>query len=96
MFDSSQRWGGKDRGIQLFGRAVETRGRAARDAELLYARRFRDYEVGEYPAYRFYRFRPQRLKLFDERSFGGGVFVTARVTRRGLAWERTEELAGEE
>ena len=96
VFDSRQRWGGKDRGIQLFGRAVETRGRGASEAERLYARRFRDYEIGEYPAYRFYRFRPRRLKLFDERAFGGGVFVTARVTPRGLAWERTEELAGDD
>ena len=32
--------------------------------------------------YRFYRFLTTRLKLFDEREFGGAVFVTAVVAPR--------------
>src|SRR5881398_2967452 len=40
VFRSTQRWGGSDRGIQLFGRASELRGRAALEAERLYAKRF--------------------------------------------------------
>jgi uncharacterized protein len=33
VFRSTQRWGGSDRGIQLFGRARELRGRASLEAE---------------------------------------------------------------
>src|SRR2546430_943088 len=40
VFDSRQRWGGRDRGIQVFGRARELSGRAARDALAAYGRRF--------------------------------------------------------
>jgi uncharacterized protein YhbP (UPF0306 family) len=90
VYESDQRWGGKDRGIQVFGRARALRGRAARDAVAAYARRFEnDQEIlGRFAVYRL---RPSRLKLFDERTFGGGTFVTARVQRDGrLAWERTE------
>jgi uncharacterized protein YhbP (UPF0306 family) len=89
--DSRQSWGKSDSGLQLFGRARDVEGAAAEEAETLYAERFTRYRRGELPAYRFYVFRPQRLKLFDERELGAGVFVTARVSRdRRLAWERTE------
>lgn len=90
VYQSHQRWGGKDRGVQAFGRAREVRGRAARDAVAAYGRRFEndDRILRRYVAYRL---RPSRLKLFDEREFGSGTFVTARVRRDGtLAWERTE------
>src|SRR3989454_8763540 len=66
VFRSMQTWGGSDRGIQLFGRARGLRGRAALDAEGLYAKRFPAY-VGDLPAFRFYRLQTQRMKLFDER-----------------------------
>jgi hypothetical protein len=33
------------------------------------------------------------VKLFYERVLGGGTLVTARVTRDGLAWLRTEVWA---
>ena len=50
-----------------------------------------DFRPGELGAYRFYRFRPRRLKLFDEQELGPGWFVTARVAAGGrLEWERTE------
>ena len=91
VYDSSQRWGGSDRGIQLFGSAREASKRSAPDAEAAYARRFSAYEPGQLVAYRFYVFHPTSVKLFDERSFGAGVFVTARVDRTGgVTWERTD------
>lgn len=90
VYDSGQRWGGADRGIQLFGTAREVRGRAAREAERLYARRFEGYSSDGSATYRFYRFRPRSLKLFWERELGGATFVTARLARERLIWERTE------
>jgi len=90
VYDSMQSWGGPDRGIQLFGSAREIRGSVARDAERAYATRFPAYEPGELSAYRVYRFRPRRMKVFDEAALGGGVFVTASVRRGRIAWERTE------
>jgi len=91
VYDSNQSWGKPDQGIQLFGSAREAVGAAARDAEKIYARRFPEYEHANFSAYRFYRFRPRRAKLFDERALGAGVFVTARISRGGrIAWERTE------
>jgi uncharacterized protein YhbP (UPF0306 family) len=92
VFRSTQRWGGSDRGIQVFGRARELRGRAALDAERLYARRFRAYE-GDLPEFRFYRLATRRLKLFDERVLGGGTFVTVSVKRGRLKWEKTESFS---
>ncbi len=86
VYDSTQRWGQSDRGIQLFGSARA----AGVDARRVYAERFPDYDDVEFGAYGFYRFRPRHVKLFDEQVLGGGVFVTARVRKGELAWERTE------
>jgi uncharacterized protein YhbP (UPF0306 family) len=96
VYDSRQSWGGRDRGIQLFGSARELGGAAARAAEQLYARRFHAYAAADLGAYRFYQLRPRHVKLFDERAFGGGVFVTA-VLRTGarITWARTEVYTGE-
>jgi uncharacterized protein YhbP (UPF0306 family) len=91
VYDSGQTWGEPDRGVQLFGTAREVQGAAAGDAETVYAKRFPGYRTAELAAYRFYVLKPRRLKLFDERELGSGVFVTARVARDGrLAWERTD------
>ena len=91
VYDSAQKWGGSDRGIQIIGSARELTGRSAREAERIYGRRFRSYARDELSAYRFYRLRPARLKLFHERELGSATFVTARITRGGiLKWERTE------
>lgn len=91
VYDSAQRWGGGDRGIQLFGTARKLEHSADDDAEALYAARFPEYRRDELSAYRFYVFRPRRLKLFDESELGAGVFVTARLGRdRRLEWESTE------
>lgn len=90
VFRSTQRWGGSDHGVQLFGSARELSGRAAREAERLYAARFTRYAGGN-DAYRFYRLRTRRMKLFDEHAFGGATFVTVAVGSDGrLRWERTE------
>lgn len=92
VFECPQRWGELDRGLQLFGTCQEARAAAAETAKRLYAARFKPYaqwqreergHAGE--EYRFYRFVPTRLKLFDEREFGGAVFVTASVGRRSRA-----------
>jgi uncharacterized protein YhbP (UPF0306 family) len=83
VYDSSQTWGKPDRGIQLFGSARELDGKAFREAETIYARRFPAYESEQLGAWRAYRFRPTRMKLFDERVFGPAVFVTAKVRRGG-------------
>jgi uncharacterized protein YhbP (UPF0306 family) len=91
VFDSQQTWGNEDRGVQLFGTAGELRGRAAERAADVYAHRFRDYDTAERRDYRCYELRPRRVKLFDERELGRGVFVTARIGPGGsMAWERTE------
>jgi uncharacterized protein YhbP (UPF0306 family) len=91
VYDSNQSWGKPDRGIQLFGEAREAVGPAATDAERTYARRFPDYRESDLSAYRFYYFRPRRLKLFDERALGAGTFVAVSVRSGGrLSWERTE------
>ena len=91
VYDSNQSWGRPDRGIQMFGSAKEQAGEAARDAERIYAKRFPAYARASFGAYRFYRFRARRVKLFDERALGGGVFVTARAAPGGnLSWERSE------
>lgn len=91
VYDSSQSWGTPDRGIQLFGTAREVEGADAQGPEALYAKRFPEYRQEDLGAFRFYVFRPRRLKLFDERTLGAGVFITASITsQRRLAWERTE------
>lgn len=91
VFDTHQTWGGRDRGIQLFGTASEARAAVQRDAERLYAHRFKDYEPGSLTAYRFYRLQPRTVKLFHEQLLGGGTFITASVDRSGsLRWTRTE------
>ena len=91
VYDSNQTWGKPDRGIQLFGSAREVSGARARRAEEIYAQRFPRYEPADFGWYRFYRFRPRRVKLFDERRLGAGTFVTARVDTGGrLGWARTD------
>jgi uncharacterized protein YhbP (UPF0306 family) len=90
VYDSAQVWEQADRGIQLFGSARQLRGAAARDAAREYARRFPAAAEADLSAYSFYRFRPRRVKVFDEADLGAGVFVTAAVRAGQVAWERTE------
>lgn len=91
VFDSTQVWGKPDRGIQLFGSAAELAPRDAAAAEALYAARFAAYVPAEVVGYRFYRFRAEQVKVFDEPLLGSGVIVIARVRAGGrLAWGRTD------
>lgn len=91
VYDSAQKWGKADRGIQLFGSAHEARGEDAEHADALYTKRFPEFAEAQPSTYRFYLFRPRRLKLFDERALGAATFVTARIGRgRRLAWEKTQ------
>lgn len=86
VYASDQVWGRPDRGIQLFGIAGVAASAPA------YAKRFRDFdsEANDLP---YYRFRPRTVKLFDERALAAGTLVTARVTRDGLTWMKTEVWA---
>ncbi len=111
IFKSAQEWGGQDRGLQLFGSCRRTRGRGAKEAERFYAARFSRYEKwmkGMSPAerrqaallrsYAFYRFLPSRVKILDEKEFGGAIFVTAAVVRGPrsrpvVSWIATERLS---
>ena len=93
VYDSRQIWGRPDRGIQLFGTGGAVGGRMARTAELAYSKRFPSYDTSNSESYPIYRFRPRSVKLFDERSLAGGTLVTARVSRDGLAWLKTEVWA---
>lgn len=83
VYDSHQVNGRPDRGIQLFGTAGIATGD---EAMRVYTRRFRV----DPSAYTGYRFRARNVKLFDERSFAPAMLVSARVTREGLAWTKTE------
>ena len=91
IYDSRQSWGRPDRGIQLFGAARRAGEDESRDAHAVYADRFSRAADLDPGSYRFYVFRPERVKLFDERDFGAGWFVIATVDDSGaLAWEATE------
>jgi uncharacterized protein YhbP (UPF0306 family) len=90
VYDPDQKWGTPDRGVQLFGVAEEVPPSESGEAETLYAARFPDARDVDLSAYRFYVFRPRRIELFDEQELGAGVFVTARVERGRLSWEKTE------
>ncbi len=95
VYDSGQRWGEPDAGIQLFGRAGEARGAALDAARRTYTSRFEAYDPEAFTSYRFYVFRPRTVKLFDERALGEGVFVTATVRAGGaLVWKMTERYRG--
>lgn len=96
VFRSDQPWDKPGRGVQLFGRCSEVRGRKAKEAEELCGERFPAYGrhlrgksvedrrmAAGLRAYRFYRFVPRTVKILDEAEFGGGVFVVADVERGG-------------
>ena len=96
VFDSNQVWGNPDRGVQVFGTAAEARGELLTLADNAYRERFEGTRPDLLP-YRFYVLTPGKVKLFDERELGPGVFVAARVRRGGtLDWERTEVYATRE
>jgi len=95
VFDSHQVWGQPDRGIQLFGSTRQLPATQTAPADSLYAARFPGYATPDLRAYRFYQFRSERLKLFDEAVFGAGVFVTATIhSGQRLIWGRTDISSG--
>src|SRR5256712_10533380 len=84
VMNSSQTWGGTDRGIQLFGACHRVRGPAAKEAERRYGSRFprdatwlrRNDRSGRRGADllrsdAFYRFVPAPVKIPDVAGFGG-------------------------
>jgi uncharacterized protein YhbP (UPF0306 family) len=91
IFSSNQTWGNPDRGLQLFGMCKLVTGREVSKVDELYGKRFAEYtawkailppdSLGRY--YQFYRFVTAELKVFDEKEFGSGIFVVAKV--RGAA-----------
>jgi len=96
VFDSHQRWGRPDRGVQLFGTAGEAKGPLAKVAAAVYSRRFPGFEKWHAPVeqdegafeLRPFRFRPRRAKLFDEPRLGAGRFVEVGIPlRRGAVAE---------
>ena len=91
VYDSTQTWGKPDRGLQLFGTARHAAGAESSTVEALYASRFPDFQSKDFEAYRFYIFRPVRVKLFNEDELGAGRFIVATVDDSGrLAWSATE------
>jgi uncharacterized protein YhbP (UPF0306 family) len=91
LFVSSGLWGSKkpERGLQLFGRCRVASGALEKRMSELYAGRFPGFwrwqqsvkrKEGTF-AWRAYRFVPTNLKLFDDRVFGSGVVVVARVPK---------------
>jgi hypothetical protein len=90
VYDSDQPWYRPGQGVHLWGRCAQAKGAWAPQAESLYARRFEGYaevlaairrDDRSTFQYRFYRFTPRQIKILDEASFGGGVFVTAAIHR---------------
>ncbi len=90
VFDSHQPWDSYHRGLQLFGTCWRASTAESVKAHAVHATRFPAY--GEYIEalsprerksfpYRFYVFRPDRIKICDERAFGEEVFVLADVVR---------------
>lgn len=91
IFDSHQRWGRPDCGVQLFGTCGEATGLLAKSSATTYAKRFTGFESwrarderdeGSFRL-RPFLFRPRRVKLFDERNLGGGRFVEVMIPRPG-------------
>jgi uncharacterized protein YhbP (UPF0306 family) len=89
VMSSDQRWTAPGRGLQLFGRCIQARGRYADAAERVYGKRFSAYArwkasvEADSPGrdYRFYRLVVSALKILEERALGDGVFVRAGVRR---------------
>jgi len=115
VFDSFQEWEASGRGLQMFGVCHRTRGDAERRATRVYGSRFPAYtrsmkerteaerkRVDRLRSYALYRFLPNRVKVLDEKEFGGAVFVIAAVDRRRprkssgvrsrFVWRSTEHL----
>jgi hypothetical protein len=69
------------------GTAKNAAGDAGEEIKRAYMRAFRGVDPSDYTAYRF---RSRTVKLFDARTLAPATLVTARVTRDGLVWVKTE------
>ncbi len=91
VFASSQRWGGPDRRLRLFGNCEPASGANAVEASRSYEGRFPAYASWQEglgrddpgKSYRLYRFLVASVKVFDERRWGRPLFVEATVQRQG-------------
>lgn len=88
VFDTHQTWGTPHAGLQLFGAAGPAQEVHADRARALYAARFpqcmdsrNSSSSSSFKALVFYRFHPQRVKIFDEVAFGDEVHITAVIER---------------
>lgn len=90
IFSANQTWGSPDRGLQLFGMCKKAIGREANKVEKLYSKRFAEYTAWKAALppdslgrdYQFHRFVTAQIKVFDEKDFGAGIFVVARVANQ--------------
>lgn len=91
VFSSDQDWNDPSRGLQFFGRCSLAEDRHTLAAERVYGQRF-PYRAwkGSLGAtspgrrYRLYRCVLSRLRILDERAFGGGVWIFATIDRNRL------------
>src|SRR6266446_3452450 len=90
VFDSHQPWDSGHRGLQLFGKCWQAGLIESARGLKIHASRFKAY--GEYMSdinpferdkspYKFFVFRPESIKIFDENEFGEETFVIADVRR---------------
>lgn len=76
VFSSTQRWGGSDRGAQLFGRCAPVSPAQQRRARRIYKRRFPGLATNRTAAgLAVYRFVTRRATVLDEPEFGDAVVV---------------------
>jgi uncharacterized protein YhbP (UPF0306 family) len=90
IFNTHQPWDSYHSGLQLFGDCWSASVAESAKARVVHSARFPDYQKyieGLTPKerkaspYRFYVFRPERIKILDEKAFGEEVFVLAVVDR---------------
>jgi uncharacterized protein YhbP (UPF0306 family) len=90
VFDTKQPWATPHRGLQIFGRCSMLGIVESARALSIHAVRFhayRDYIKSLNPlelkalTFKFYVFRPDRVKIFDEPEFGEETFITAEIVR---------------
>lgn len=91
IYESGQAWDSYHRGLQLFGPCWRATKAEAAIAERIHSTRFpayAEYVTGlgtrerRLSPHKFHVFRPDIIKIYDERAFGEEVFATATVTRR--------------
>jgi hypothetical protein len=83
VFSSEQRWGGPDRGAQLFGRCAPVLPAEEERARRVYTARFLELATNQsVRGLAFYRFVTRRVTVLDEQEFGDAVLVKLSMARR--------------